>query len=52
MRLVVSQIAAEINQIMLEEGVTLDDLLAGLDEAGEEICRETYGNTASDASTN
>jgi hypothetical protein len=52
MRLVVSQIAAEINQIMLEEGVTLDDLLAGLDEAGEEVFHETYGDAASDATTN
>lgn len=43
-RFVVSQMAAEISQIMAEEGVTLEELLAGLDEAGEEIFRETYGD--------
>ena len=43
-RFVVSQITAEISQIMAEEGVTLEDLLAGLDEAGEEVFRKTYGN--------
>jgi hypothetical protein len=47
-RLIVSQMAAEINQIMAEEGVTLDDLLSGLDEVGEEVFREIYGNASTD----
>ncbi|MDX2137310.1 MAG: hypothetical protein SF123_04385 [Chloroflexota bacterium] len=41
---VVSQIAAEISDMMLQEGITLDDLLAGLEESGEEVFRETYGD--------
>lgn len=51
MRYVVSQMAVEISQIMAEEGVTLDDLLAGLEETGGDIFRETYGDVSSDASS-
>jgi hypothetical protein len=46
-RFVVSQVAAEISQMMTEEGVTLEDLLEGLDEAGDEVFRDTYGDAAS-----
>jgi hypothetical protein len=41
---VVSQIASEISDLMRQEGITLDELMAGLDEAGEEVFRETYGD--------
>jgi hypothetical protein len=43
---VVTCIAAEIAAIMAEEGVTLEDLLAGLDEVGDEVYREHYGDPA------
>ena len=34
--------------IMAEEGVTLEDLLSGLDEAREAAFRETYGRSSTD----
>jgi hypothetical protein len=41
---IVSRIAGEIAAIMAEEGVTLADLLAGLDEVGDEVYRDHYGD--------
>jgi|GEM_PF-3569673 bifunctional DNA-binding transcriptional regulator/antitoxin component of YhaV-PrlF toxin-antitoxin module len=43
-RFVLPQMVAEIEQIMIEEGVTLDDLMAGLEQAREETIREFYPN--------
>ncbi len=42
-RLVVSELIDKIVQIMEEEGITLDDLLAGLEEQRARYNRERYG---------
>ncbi len=40
-------LVADIVQIMKEEGVTLDDLLNGLEEDGDEFYKEYYGKPIS-----
>jgi bifunctional DNA-binding transcriptional regulator/antitoxin component of YhaV-PrlF toxin-antitoxin module len=40
----VTQIATEIDAMMREEGVTLTDLLEGLEEIGDEVYRKYYGS--------
>ncbi len=42
-RLVVPEMTDKIAQVAEEEGVTLDDLLAGLDEVAEQLYQERYG---------
>lgn len=43
---VVSKIAREIEQMRKEAGLSLDDLLAGLDEQRKQFYREQYGSPA------
>lgn len=43
-RLVLPEVAERITHLLTEAGLTVADLLAGLDEAGDEIYQETYGN--------
>jgi len=44
MRFVADQVAKEFTQRMKEQGVSLQDLLDGLDDAAEEVFQETYGD--------
>ncbi len=46
-QLVVSEIAAALSRLMAEEGITLADLLAGLDEEGDKLFKERYGHLLS-----
>lgn len=46
-RLVVPEIAAHLSRLMAEEGITLADLLAGLDEEGDKLFKERYGHLLS-----
>ncbi|MFQ5857544.1 MAG: AbrB/MazE/SpoVT family DNA-binding domain-containing protein [Anaerolineae bacterium] len=46
-RLVVPEMADKIAELAETKGVTLDDLLAGLDEVGEQLYRERYGRSSS-----
>jgi hypothetical protein len=41
--LVVPEIAAHLSRLMAEEGITLADLLAELDEEGDNLFKEQYG---------
>jgi antitoxin component of MazEF toxin-antitoxin module len=47
-RLVVTEAAREIRKIMDEEGVTLENLLEGLEEARIEVFKEHYGYDPTD----
>lgn len=40
--LVLPEVAERVTQLMTEAGLTVADLLAGLDEVGNEIYHETY----------
>ncbi len=42
-RLVVPEMADKIARLAAEKGVTLDNLLSGLDEVGEQLYQERYG---------
>ena len=46
-QLVVSEIAADLSRLMAEEGITLVDLLTGLDEEGDKLFKERYGHLLS-----
>ena len=46
-RLVVPEMADKIAELAEVKGITLDDLLAGLNEVGEELYRERYGRSSS-----
>lgn len=46
-RLVVPEMADKIAQLAEAKGLTLDDLLADLDEVGEQLYQERYGRGSS-----
>lgn len=46
-RLVVPEIAAHLSRLMAEEGMTLANLLAGLEEEGDKLFKERYGHLLS-----
>lgn len=46
-RLVVPEMADKIAELAETKGITLDNLLAGLNEVGEQLYRERYGRTSS-----
>lgn len=46
-RLVVPEMADKIAQLAEEKGLSLDDLLSGLDEVGEQLFQERYGRGSS-----
>lgn len=46
-RLVVPEMADQIAQLAKEKGLTLDELLSGLDEVGEQLYQERYGRGSS-----
>jgi len=46
-RLVVPEMADKIAELAEAKGITLDDLLAGLNEVGEKLYRERYGRSSS-----
>ena len=46
-RLVVPEMADKIAQLAEEKGLTLDDLLAGLDDVADQLYQERYGRSSS-----
>jgi bifunctional DNA-binding transcriptional regulator/antitoxin component of YhaV-PrlF toxin-antitoxin module len=46
-RLLMPELAKEMEKLMAEKGLTLDDMLAGLAEEGEKLFKEQYGDIAS-----
>lgn len=46
--LIVSETAAYAEKLLAEQEITLADVLAGLDEVGEELYNELYGDIADD----
>ena len=46
-RLIAPEVAERIERILAEEGMTVSDLLAGLDEEGGKLFQEQYGHLLS-----
>jgi antitoxin component of MazEF toxin-antitoxin module len=47
-RLLVPEITADVMKMMAEDGITVEELLSGLEDAREAAFRETYGRPSTD----